>query len=102
VVLDVTLLATQYTNNFDIQTTYKPVVYRIKLKIEFIILNELLLILKGGNARTALCTVADLASSAIFKNSRKSLDEQVTIVRIKVAMDNNMNGITCSSHPQLR
>ena len=27
VVLDVTLLATQYTKNFDIQTTYKPVVY---------------------------------------------------------------------------
>ncbi|KAH7118543.1 hypothetical protein B0J13DRAFT_569371 [Dactylonectria estremocensis] len=42
VVLDSSLMATEYTNHFQIQTTYKPVVYSIKLKIEFIILNELL------------------------------------------------------------
>lgn len=42
VLLDSSLMAAQYTNNFEIQTTLKPVVYSIKLKIEFIILNELL------------------------------------------------------------
>lgn len=39
--LDVTLILSEYTNNFDIQTTYKPVVYSIKLKVEFVVLNEL-------------------------------------------------------------
>lgn len=42
IVLDVSLLVTQYTGNFQIQTTYKPVVYSIKLKMEFVILNRLL------------------------------------------------------------
>ncbi|KXJ85419.1 hypothetical protein Micbo1qcDRAFT_190965 [Microdochium bolleyi] len=41
VLLDASLLATEYSGNFQIQTTYKPVVYSIKLKIEFVILNEL-------------------------------------------------------------
>lgn len=44
VILDVTLLVTQYSSNFQIQTTYKPVVYSIKLKMEFTVLNKLLLI----------------------------------------------------------
>lgn len=42
VLLDASLLATEYTGNFDIQTTYKPVVYSIKLKMEFTVLNSLL------------------------------------------------------------
>jgi hypothetical protein len=41
VFLDSSLIATEYTDNFQIQTTYKPVVYSVKLKIEFVILNEL-------------------------------------------------------------
>ncbi|PON27673.1 hypothetical protein TGAM01_v203440 [Trichoderma gamsii] len=44
VLLDISLILTQFTNNFDIQTTYKPVVYSIKLKFEFIILNELIML----------------------------------------------------------
>jgi hypothetical protein len=42
VLLDSSLMATQYTDNFEIQTTFKPVVYSVKLKIEFVVLNELL------------------------------------------------------------
>ncbi|KAM0270414.1 hypothetical protein ACHAQH_009461 [Verticillium albo-atrum] len=49
IVLDISLLVTQYTGNFQIQTTYKPVVYSIKLKLEFVILNRLLrLVQRGG------------------------------------------------------
>lgn len=47
VVMDVTLLVTQYTNNFEIQTTYKTAVYSIKLKMEFEILNRLLCVIQG-------------------------------------------------------
>ncbi|PNP85319.1 hypothetical protein FNYG_01336 [Fusarium nygamai] len=44
VLLDVSLLLTQYLDHFQIQTTYKPVVYSIKLKMEFVVLNRLLLL----------------------------------------------------------
>ncbi|KFY31986.1 hypothetical protein V493_00621 [Pseudogymnoascus sp. VKM F-4281 (FW-2241)] len=49
VVMDVTLLVTEYTNNFEIQTTYKTVVYSIKLKMEFEILNKLLCVIQSQN-----------------------------------------------------
>ncbi|KZL82544.1 integral membrane protein [Colletotrichum incanum] len=40
--LDVGLVVLEYTNNFLFQTTSKPLVYSIKLKVEFIVLNKLL------------------------------------------------------------
>lgn len=49
VAMDVTLLVTQYTNNFEIQTTYKAAVYSIKLKMEFEILNRLLCVIQSQN-----------------------------------------------------
>ncbi|KAH8701353.1 hypothetical protein GQ44DRAFT_665060, partial [Phaeosphaeriaceae sp. PMI808] len=41
VVLDITLLAVQFSGHFEIQTTYKTAVYSVKLKIEFSVLNRL-------------------------------------------------------------
>lgn len=46
-VFDATLLGTEYSGNFEIQTTYKPAIYSIKLKIEFSILNRLVDIVKN-------------------------------------------------------
>lgn len=46
VTMDASLLVTEFTNNFEIQTTYKTVVYSIKLKLEFYILNQLLYIIQ--------------------------------------------------------
>jgi hypothetical protein len=46
VLLDAALLATEYTNHFDVQTTLKPVVYSIKLMLEFTVLNSLLLVIR--------------------------------------------------------
>ena len=45
ILLDASLLTTEYTNHFDVQTTYKPVVYSIKLLLEFAVLNSLLVII---------------------------------------------------------
>ncbi|KAI3317504.1 hypothetical protein HD806DRAFT_550452 [Xylariaceae sp. AK1471] len=42
VALDISLIITQYTNHYQIQTTYKPVVYSIKLKAEAFVLNNLI------------------------------------------------------------
>ncbi|KAJ5678155.1 uncharacterized protein N7477_003788 [Penicillium maclennaniae] len=57
VLLDGSLLATEYTGNFDIQTTYKPFVYSIKLKMEFTVLNSLLAVV-----RTNPSTIEDIQS----------------------------------------
>lgn len=46
VLLDASLLTTEYTNHFDIQTTYKPVVYSIKSLLEFAVLNSLLVVVR--------------------------------------------------------
>lgn len=46
VLLDASLLTTEYTNHFDVQTTYKPVVYSIKLLLEFTVLNNLLALIR--------------------------------------------------------
>ncbi|KAI0597153.1 hypothetical protein F4775DRAFT_561715 [Biscogniauxia sp. FL1348] len=48
VVLDITLMTTEYTNHFLIQTTYKPLVYSIKLKVEALVLNDLVTLLQSG------------------------------------------------------
>jgi hypothetical protein len=46
VLLDASLLTTEYTNHFSVQTTYKPVVYSIKLLLEFTVLNNLLALIR--------------------------------------------------------
>ncbi|KAI1631284.1 hypothetical protein F4809DRAFT_179871 [Biscogniauxia mediterranea] len=48
VVLDITLMATEYTNHFLIQTTYKPLVYSVKLKVEALVLNDLVTLLQSN------------------------------------------------------
>lgn len=57
VAMDASLLVTEFTNNFEIQTTYKTVVYSIKLKLEFYVLNQLLFIIQYP-----ACTCADSLS----------------------------------------
>ncbi|KAH7007800.1 hypothetical protein B0J12DRAFT_715002 [Macrophomina phaseolina] len=42
ILLDISLIITEYTGNLYIQTSYQPLVYSIKLKMEFIILNKLI------------------------------------------------------------
>ncbi|RMZ68307.1 integral membrane [Pyrenophora seminiperda CCB06] len=44
--LDITLLAVQFSGHFEIQTTYKTAVYSVKLKIEFSVLNRLVSIVE--------------------------------------------------------
>ncbi|KAG8362111.1 hypothetical protein FVEN_g347 [Fusarium venenatum] len=49
ILLDLSLIVTQYMSHFNIQTTYKPVVYSIKLKMEFVVLNKLLLLVQHSD-----------------------------------------------------
>jgi len=44
ILMDITLLGTEYSGHYEIQTTYKAVLYSVKLKMEFHILNQLVAI----------------------------------------------------------
>jgi hypothetical protein len=46
-IFDATLLGTEYSGNFEIQVTYKPAIYSIKLKLEFSVLNRLIDVVKN-------------------------------------------------------
>lgn len=53
VLLDVTILALEFTNLFEIQTAWKPLVYSIKLKLEFSILNQLVSLTARGASNSS-------------------------------------------------
>jgi hypothetical protein len=44
ILMDITLLGTEYSGHYEIQTTYKAALYSVKLKMEFYILNQLVAI----------------------------------------------------------
>jgi hypothetical protein len=51
VVMDLTLLATEYAGHYEIQVIYKAALYSIKLKMEFRILTQLVALTKSSNPR---------------------------------------------------
>lgn len=73
VALDITLLGLEYSNNYLIQTTWKPVVYSVKLKVEVMVLNNLIDMVQS---RTCICqetpevSFQDSFSSYQKKNNR--------------------------------
>ncbi|CAH0055624.1 unnamed protein product [Clonostachys solani] len=49
ILLNIPILALEYTDYYDFQTAYKPLVYSIKLKLEFNILNDLVNLTIGND-----------------------------------------------------
>ncbi|PMD24398.1 hypothetical protein NA56DRAFT_567612 [Hyaloscypha hepaticicola] len=52
ILMDITLLGTEYANLYSIETTYKSFLYSIKLKLEFAILNRLRNLVKSRHQST--------------------------------------------------
>lgn len=52
ILMDLTLLGTEYANQYSIETTYKSTLYSIKLKIEFSILNRLRTLVRSQHQST--------------------------------------------------
>jgi hypothetical protein len=52
ILMDITLLGTEYANQYSIETTYKSTLYSIKLKLEFSILNRLRDLVKSRRQST--------------------------------------------------
>ncbi|OLN92101.1 hypothetical protein CCHL11_01348 [Colletotrichum chlorophyti] len=70
-VLDVGLVVLEYTNNFLFQTTSKPLVYSIKLKVEFTVLNKLLAFTKMNSCD---CHHLDETSTAAYSKGLMTND----------------------------
>ncbi|KAK7431567.1 hypothetical protein QQZ08_001785 [Neonectria magnoliae] len=102
ILLDISLLVTQYLSHFQIQTTYKPVVYSIKLKMEFIALNKLLLLVQHHecnclnvmddservDARPSFLGVPKNSSSRTL-HSRRFNDEEVQLHDVSTTLTNS-------------
>ncbi|OJD35958.1 uncharacterized protein BKCO1_14000159 [Diplodia corticola] len=75
---DVTLLGVQYSNQYEIQTTYKGAVYSIKLKLEFSVLNNLIGVIKdkdlsfGGRGSSSLAAPSRNRFDTFTFNNRRS------------------------------
>ncbi|VUC31697.1 unnamed protein product [Clonostachys rosea] len=68
ILLDIPILALEYTDYYDFQTAYKPLVYSIKLKLEFNILNDLVKLTIGNDrsrSHSQGATTSRAAASAI-------------------------------------
>ncbi|KAJ5243818.1 hypothetical protein N7489_003914 [Penicillium chrysogenum] len=52
VLSDASLLSTEYTDNSDVQTTYNKLVYSVKLKMKFTMLNSLLNVIRADPSTT--------------------------------------------------
>jgi len=48
--LDAALLSTEFANLFNIQTVFKAAIYSVKLRFEFVVLNQLVDIVGGGHS----------------------------------------------------
>jgi hypothetical protein len=76
--LDLTILALEYSGLYDIQTAYKGLVYSVKLKLEFSILNRLVDLVKNRkiiSKKSKQCGVQlDVFDSE--RRGRKSKDDE--------------------------
>ena len=73
VLLDISILALEFTEHYDIQTAWKPLVYSIKLKVEFSVLNRLVEFSRhlrtGGSLRpTNSDNATDIALHSYVRN----------------------------------
>ncbi|KAK7424596.1 hypothetical protein QQZ08_008606 [Neonectria magnoliae] len=76
VLLDVSILALEFANLYDIQTAWKPLVYSVKLKLEFSILNRLVELTRASRndssyTRSQGATHADGVALETFNGERR-------------------------------
>ncbi|KAH8588444.1 hypothetical protein B0O99DRAFT_655954 [Bisporella sp. PMI_857] len=88
VLLDISLLITEYTDNFHIQTTYKTAVYSIKLKMEFTVLNQLLYVFQSSNCAYCHIPESNPIKSYFEKAKNKKKKSRTSVpVSLQLASD---------------
>lgn len=69
--LDAALLGTEYANLFSIQTVFKAAIYSLKLRLEFVVLNQLMDIVQGH--ASAFDLSANAGSGAYAQRSAQKI-----------------------------
>ena len=87
ILMDITLLGTEYSGHYEIQTTYKAALYSVKLKMEFHILNQLVAISQAN--RELSCSYGD--NSVTFGTWNRGIHPNK---RTRTSFDHNMYAYT--------
>lgn len=69
--MDISLVITECIHHYEIQTTYKSLVYSVKLKLEFAVLNQLLYVARGEDRKESIFSGQ---SSAVDRSGRRPGD----------------------------
>ncbi|PHH75462.1 hypothetical protein CDD82_4438 [Ophiocordyceps australis] len=79
VLLDISVLALEFTEHYNMQTAWKPLVYSLKLKVEFTVLNKLVefsqQIRSGGSLGPQSADTAAEMAIERYRNNNPSADE---------------------------
>lgn len=89
IIMDITLLCTEYANLYAVQTTYKGALYSIKLVMEFSILNHLFAMVQGNSQSSSGLTTRSYRNAPF-----SSVDGQygVAVSSAKPVARNNDSG----------
>lgn len=73
--MDITLVVTECIHHYEIQTTYKSLVYSVKLKIEFVVLNQLVYVTRPDPRKESV----PVSEQSVVGRAGQCPDDNVTI-----------------------
>lgn len=73
VLLDIAILAMEYAGHYGLQTSYKALVYSVKLKVEFSILNKLVELTHGSTLSGSCDPTPDVTTSTTCRDAETAL-----------------------------
>lgn len=88
IILDIALLSTEYAGLFSIQTVFKAAVYSVKLRFEFVVLNQLMDLVSGRTSAFDLSGdrhTGPSGANASAKDTSRSAQQNLQL--------NSMNGL---------
>ena len=100
IVMDIGLLVLEYTDLYVLERAYKPFIYSVKLKLEFVILGKLIDLVQS-NRRNLSATLMDANSFMITDNTtmaRSSLDGPLARTDTKAKSVGGLSGQPEISH----
>ena len=77
--MDVVLIGLEFTNNYVGEASIKPMIYAIKLKLEFAVLNQLMGLTKAGFTEENQWQGRDQAANASHELRNRTLASQTTV-----------------------
>ena len=96
IILDVALLSTEYAGLFSIQTVFKAAVYSVKLRFEFVVLNQLMDLVSGR--ASAFDLSADRVTGATGPNAYANDASRIAQHNLQL---NSMNGRSAPQSPNI-